>query len=156
MTSHLYPFTKPDNTYYLPTDVINIESQLGYTYGPGSLDEIPLIPLLPTKRRIQVDGVDRGTIRGSFVILAVFYTHTPAGARKRVVFGRKSILSRWNIEGCINCQAHLGVSAVFPVPDNIPADAEIQVEIHTHFGVLLATAGDVHAETRHTTVSFLE
>src|SRR4029077_20295089 len=57
-------------------DVFNVETQLGYTYGPGSLDELTdTAPVLfeaaaAYEPKLHVTGIDRGSIRGSFLIVA--------------------------------------------------------------------------------------
>jgi len=71
----LYPFqnTKQGRVYN-STDCYNIETQLGFTYSKGSLDETLNLQSMevlnkPTKV-IAVSGINRAPIRGSFLISA--------------------------------------------------------------------------------------
>lgn len=117
--------------------MINIETHLGYTYGPGSLDDVSKTPAVtstavenaePTKT-VVVSGVDRGAISGSFVIAAFANVNG-----KRELIGAKSILSRWKVQGCANCLTHLEARAHFPVKRSVVAELspeKVQVEIRT-------------------------
>ena len=128
-------------------DMINIETQLGYTYGPGSLDEVSQTPAetfrfnaaeSPSSTAVEnaepaktvvVSGVDRGAISGSFVIAA--FAHVNG---KRELIGTKSILSRWTVQGCANCLTHLEARAHFPVKRSVVAEVSpetVHVEIRT-------------------------
>jgi len=111
----LNPFKKEDGTTYTSEDCINIK-KLGYDYGPGSLETEPLgrgkqddLKSRLATPVIAVSGIDRARIRGSFLI-AAFAT---IGNEKRFV-GLEAVLSRWNVQNCTNCQAHLEVKAFFP------------------------------------------
>src|SRR4029077_3457941 len=109
-------------------DVFNVETQLGYTYGPGSLDE--LTDTAPVRfeaaaayePKLHVTGIDRGSIRGSFLIVA---SAEVDGETK--VIGSEGVLSRWHVGGCANCQTHLMAGASFPLqgldPDRLSPDA---------------------------------
>jgi tyrosinase len=128
--------------------VLNIETQLGYTYGPGSLDQISM-PTPPTKdlvragvegrstKIVHVSGINRGSIRGSFMISA-FVT---IGEERHHV-GTKSILSRWNVQGCTNCQTHLEARAHFTLgrfaEESLETD-RVEVEMRTRDGVITET-----------------
>ncbi|BFU90387.1 MAG: pigment biosynthesis-related tyrosinase [Nitrospira sp.] len=139
--------SKLDPWSYTARDMINIESQLGYTYGSGSLDDVSKTPAVtfrsnaaespsstavenaePTKT-VVVSGVDRGTINGSFVIAAFANVNG-----KRELIGAKSILSRWKVQGCANCLTHLEARAHFPVKRSVVAELppeKVQIEIRT-------------------------
>jgi hypothetical protein len=112
LDSPLDPFTITDNGADRPftsRDCINIETQLGYTYGPGSLEQrAQLMALQPgqASRMIQVRGINRGAIRGSFLISAFALIDG-----KRQHLGTEAVLSRWHVEGCANCQTHLEARA---------------------------------------------
>lgn len=76
LESELMPFKKGinnDGPAYTSLDCINIEKHMGYTYGPGSLDESDKGKLkkatadYPTKL-IKVTGINKAPIRGSFKI----------------------------------------------------------------------------------------
>jgi len=137
LTTPLEPFFKEYGVPFTTADVINIESQLGYTYGPGSLDghtaapqpmalEAPAEPV----QTVHVAGIDRSKIRGSFLIA------TWADLEgKRQLIGIEPVLSRWQVAGCANCQTRLRVSADLPLPPTA-ATGSVVVEVHTRDGLL--------------------
>jgi tyrosinase len=151
LESPLDPFKKVEGGKerpYTSLDCINIEKQLGFTYGPGSLEEAPALAVAaqaPT-RVVAVTGVNRAPIRGSFLV-SVF---SNVGG-ERVHLGTEAVLSRWNTEYCANCQTHLEVKAFIPVQpsehaelaaasDDVLSDADTyEVEIHTRDGVVTDT-----------------
>jgi tyrosinase len=119
LESPLAPFkhgSDNDGAVYTSLDCVNIEMQLGYTYGPGSLDETErgLFALdkedYPTKV-IKVSGINKAPIRGSFMISAYI---TVEG--KKLHLGTEAVLSRWNSKYCSNCQTHTEVKAFFELP----------------------------------------
>ncbi|KAI8953700.1 putative tyrosinase [Xylaria longipes] len=143
MDTPLYPFRKPDQTYYSSKDVVDIENQLGYTYGPGSLDTPPFAPggrLREIKRHVDtfklVKNVNRTDYPGSFVIR----TFVEDYKGNKIEIGRDAILSRRNIAGCANCQNKLDVESIVPIYKGLeaalrgPKNAEIKywAEIQTH------------------------
>jgi tyrosinase len=140
LESPLNPFKRNGGTRYTSRDSINIEKQLGYTYGPGSLDEpaarraaFALEPGQST-RKIRVSGLNRATIRGSFLVSAFV---TLGGKRYRV--GTESVLSRWSVQGCANCQTHLEVQAFMdlrPFQEAALRSASYHVEVRTRDGML--------------------
>ena len=127
-------------------DVIDIENQLGYTYGPGSLDQYatpaaarPMaLRAAPPGHTVQVSGINRANIRGSFLISAFA---TAEG--KREYLGTKAVLSRWHVEGCMNCLNHLEAKATFPLAHDgarfLTTEAAqapgVEVEVRTHTGL---------------------
>jgi len=140
LESPLNPFKKKEDgmeRVYTSLDCINIEKQLGYTYGPGSLEGEPELAAVESDHStkvIHVSGLNRATIRGSFLITA----YANIGGKKYRV-GTKSVLSRWNVQGCANCQTHLEVRAAFALrgfPPEAVESAAYEVEIHTRDGVL--------------------
>ena len=124
---------------YTSQDCINIEKQLGYTYGPGSLDQpasLAAVSSASDARTISVRGLNRARIRGSFLISAFANVD---GKRQHI--GTEAVLSRWHVDGCANCQTHiegraaisthsLGVAAA-----RITAD-DIEVQVRTRDGLL--------------------
>src|SRR5262249_10563444 len=111
LESPLDPFRlKKDGTEraYTSLDCINIEKQLGYTYGPGSLESQAVLALRRDEpgKTVHVRGINRGRIRGSFLI-SVFANID--GKRQHV--GTEAVLSRWHVQGCANCQTHLEAQA---------------------------------------------
>ena len=126
---------------YTSLDCINIEKQLGYTYGPGSLDAQAAVAAAAAAgggRTVLVRGINRGGIGGSFLISAFANV---GGQRQHL--GTEAVLSRWHVEGCANCQTHLEARAAFStraLPTAAAAAAltagQIEVEIRTRHGLL--------------------
>ena len=140
MATPLIPFLRDDGSAYVSSDCIDIEGQLGYSYGPGSLDEFAAPPAKvaalaaaePT-RQVRVSGIDRTKIAGSFIIAA--YAEVD-GAHRLV--GAEAVLSRWTVAGCANCQTRLSAGSEFEVAADT-ADSGVQVVVHTRKGPI----GDV-------------
>jgi tyrosinase len=140
LTTPLEPFFKEYGVPFTSTDVVNIESQLGYSYGPGSLDgyvradtpqPIALAPATePEQKTVHISGIDRSKIRGSFLIA----TWADLEGKKQLV-GIEPVLSRWQVNGCANCQTRLRVSADLPLPPSADPGS-VAVEIHTRDGLL--------------------
>jgi tyrosinase len=115
MNTPLEPFTLNENgkrRAYKGCDGFNIEHQLGYTYGDGSLDDpaaaVPeSAPTPSNEKKVHVSGINRGSIAGSFLITAFAEIE---GERKPI--GSEAVLSRWHVDGCANCQTHLLATAV--------------------------------------------
>ncbi len=136
METQLIPFTRDDGSYYVSNDCVDIEGQLGYTYGPGSLDEFAapkakvevLFAAAEPTRRVRVSGIDRSRIAGSFIIAA--YTEIEGVHR---LVGAEAVLSRWNVTGCANCQTRLKAGSEFQVAA-ATADSGVQVVVHTRNG----------------------
>lgn len=142
MNTSLEPFTFEDGSAMplVSNDVVHIEEQLGYTYGPGSLDsfadaagEMSLMAAAPAAaaRTVHVGGLDRSKIAGSFLIVA--YAEKD-GVRELV--GVEPVLSRWNVGGCANCQTRLKTTADFPVTAEFADSGGVSVLVHTRHGVL--------------------
>jgi tyrosinase len=137
MDSPLQPFIRTaggQRRSYTGRDVINIERQLGYTYGPGSLDDLSrelTAEAAPAGPKVHVTGINRGSIAGSFVISASYRN----GDGPPELLGSEAVLSRWHTEGCANCQTHLLAGAAFPL-HGLQAEqlggGSLQVRIHTH------------------------
>jgi tyrosinase len=133
----LAPFSNHDTSPMTTRDVINIETQLGYTYGPGSLDQHAQARALsafaamaaPAMRTVHVAGLDRAKITGSFVIAA----YAEIEGVKRLV-DVDPVLSRWSVKDCANCQNHLEATADFAVPEALAEGVEVQV--HTRAGTI--------------------
>lgn len=120
LESPLNPFKKNvegKERLYTSLDCINIETQLGYTYSKGSLEELVEAEGfkdshdMGSLRTIRVSGVNRASIKGSFVISAFANIN---GERHFV--GAEAVLSRWNVNQCANCQTHLEVKAFCDLP----------------------------------------
>lgn len=150
LDSPLALFKKPDGEMYTSRDCLDIEGQLGFIYGSGSLEDVPVlraleyaaVPAGNSAKIVKVSGLNRAAIRGSFVI-AVFAVID--GQRYRVSVD--GVLSRWNVHGCANCQTHLEMKS-FASLQHFKAEmadrARIVVEVHTRDGILMqpqASAG---------------
>ncbi len=121
----LNPFLKDEfGTVYTSHDCINIEKQLGYTYGPGSLEELPK-RMMPesgfSTKKLAVRGIDRALFQGSFVLSAYATVQDGKGRSTEYCLGHHSVLSRRNVVKCANCLTHLEVIAHFPL-SSMPAD----------------------------------
>jgi tyrosinase len=97
---------------YTSLDCINIEKQLGYTYGPGSLEQPPgavaMAPAAGGGKTVLVRGINRGALAAHYLISAFANVE---GIRQHL--GTEAVHSRWHVEGCANCQAHLEARAAF-------------------------------------------
>jgi len=145
MDTPLYPFKKQDKSWYTSNDVTDIVEQLGYTYGPGSLDPLtePRLkaPKLIVPRQIKrISGINRLDHKGSFVVRTQAIAHDG----KAYEIGREEILSRWNVSGCKNCQTHLGVTSFVPIHEGLAdllrgsgrnEDVKYVVKLQTRDGV---------------------
>ena len=158
MQSPLYPFKKPKGGYYTPDDVTDIVKQLGYDYGVGSLSpgvgfaDAPRDPIVPPFKWLKVDNINRKHYAGSFVV------RTYAKSQKfpnGIEIGRDAILSRWNVEGCANCQSHLNVQSWTPLNESqraflkggdVDAHVEYYAHVQTHKGGLPEPSVGVSAE----------
>jgi tyrosinase len=132
---------------YTSRDCINIETQLGFTYGTGSLEGEADLAIIGSAADpvtvVAVTGINRAPIRGSFLVSAFANV-----GGQQVHVGTKAVLSRWNVQYCANCQNHLEVRAFFEVPTEAgtalaaaPADAiadpvNYDVQIQTRDGRL--------------------
>ena len=138
METPLNPFTRQDGTTYTTNDCVNIETQLGYTYGPGSLDQYAtpapsaaLAAVAEDARTLHVGDVDRSKLEGSFLIAA----YAEVDGERRLI-GVEPVLSRWHVTGCANCQNHLNASADFRISTETANANGVEVEIHTRTGVI--------------------
>jgi tyrosinase len=127
-------------------DVINIKTQLLYDYTEGSLQKEALsAPLMKANfaqkgkfAKLRATNINKAGVRGSFVVEA--YMPNPKKNEgndepENIFLGAKSILSRWNLTNCANCQQHLEVHADFDVSEHdIPKDVKPFFNIISHFG----------------------
>jgi tyrosinase len=161
MSTALLPFLRNGSVPYTTADCVDIEGQLNYTYGPGSLDqfaerlEAVAVAEEAPARTIHVAGLDRSKIAGSFLVAA----YAEQDGKHRLV-GVDPILSRWNVGGCSNCQTHLKATADFRVATETVEKAAIKVLLHTRHGVIgdappsLESAGLVFATGEKKEVPF--
>ena len=140
----LNPFRKDDGTPYTSKDCVNIATQLGYTYGPGSLKETSASLAVATgfsTKKLTVRGIDRALFQGSFVITAYATVGTNSGETTEYYLGYHSVLSRRDVVRCVNCLTHLEVIAHFPLsslPEDRVEQAEYRIDIQ-HRGPNLPT-----------------
>jgi tyrosinase len=117
MDSPLRPFKKADDSWFTSQDCVDVEA-LGYTYGPGSLEELIPAPDVEdggSKKVLVVRGMNRAHFKGSFTVTAQAVIDDEDATVPLRHLGHQSVLSRWNVEGCANCQTHLDVVARFPL-----------------------------------------
>ncbi|WP_437876846.1 tyrosinase family protein [Sorangium sp. So ce513] len=102
-------------------DCINIEEQLGYTYGKGSLDGggLQKSALAAKKgfsaKKLVVRGIDRAQFQGSFLVTVTASVPDASGEPRESLVGYHSVFSRWDVLSCANCRTHLEVVAHFPL-----------------------------------------
>jgi tyrosinase len=154
VNSVLNPFKAPNGEPMTSVVVTDI-GQLGYSYGPGSLDrfataqtaaEAERAVAAGSTRSVHVEGLDRSKLRGSFIISAFAEVDGEMQA-----LGHEAVLSRWQITGCANCMAHLDASADFPLPASARASAEgttdsVHVRVTTRDVVLRSRESGAFAE----------
>ncbi|KAI1175620.1 putative tyrosinase [Nemania sp. FL0916] len=144
MDTALYPFRKPDQTYYTSNDLVDIVGQLGYEYGLGSLDTPVFAPggsLDEIRGKVEtfklVKNINRADYPGSFVIR----TFAEDYKGNKIEIGHEPVLSRRNVAGCANCQNKLDVESIIPIYKGMEAalrgpktnmPIKYSVEIHTH------------------------
>ncbi|HEX2202716.1 MAG TPA: tyrosinase family protein [Longimicrobium sp.] len=168
LDSPLDPFVKDDGGTkrpYTSRDCFNIETQLGYTYGPGSLEDVEAqwdaLGLEPAAaptgaapqsaapaRVVHVSGLNRAAIRGSFLISTFVNVDG-----ERQLLHTEAVLSRWHVSGCANCQTHLQARSAVRLPSRLAgevAESDVEVEVHTRDGLLggrAASAGAVEGSS---------
>jgi tyrosinase len=147
LASPLDPFKKKENGKqrpYTSLDCINIEKQLGFTYGPGSLEGTAALAMaaVPSTKAVHVAGINRAPIRGSFLVSV--FAHKDG---EKVLVGTEAVLSRWSVKYCANCQTHLEVKASFTLPlahERLLGDAASSPE---NYEVVIQTRdGEITAE----------
>jgi tyrosinase len=161
METPLLPFLKDNGAVFTSNDCVDIEHQLGYTYGPGSLDDLVGSTGLqrfaasePT-RQVRVSRVDRSKISGSFVIAAYANIN---GSRRLI--GADAVLSRWTLASCANCQTRLRAGSQFQVVSTMLNDHPVDVVIHTRRGPIgdvppmFQSSGQLRAQATQVEVPF--
>jgi tyrosinase len=142
LSSPLDPFKKKENGKerpYTSLDCINIETQLGYTYAPGSLQEPAALKAeaAPATKVVHVTGVNRAAIRGSFLV-SVFANI----GDQRIHVGTEAVLSRWSVQSCANCQTHLEVKASFNLSPDHQQLLGANVSSADQYDVVISTRDD--------------
>jgi tyrosinase len=116
--TELTPFQKADGSFYRSVDCVDIEKQLGFTYGPGSFDsglQAPEVRSGYSGKKLHVSGIDRARFQGSFVVRAFATVVAADGSSTSHYLGHHSVLSRFNVVNCANCLTHMEVVAHFPL-----------------------------------------
>jgi tyrosinase len=163
MSTALLPFLRDVSTPYTSNDCVDIEGQMNYTYGPGSLDQFAqpaaVAALAEAReepaRTIHVAGLDRSKIAGSFLVAAYVEKNG-----EHQLIGVDPILSRWNVGGCSNCQTQLKATSDFRIAATTLEKADVKVLLHTRHGVIgdappsLESAGLVFAAGEKKDVPF--
>lgn len=125
LNTPLNPFVKDEfGSVFTSKDCINIEKQLGYTYGPGSLEEALKMEGAAagySHKKLTVRGINRSLFEGSFVIRAFATITDDSGKATEYYLGDYAVLSRRNVIKCANCLTHLEVIAHFSLR-SIPED----------------------------------
>jgi tyrosinase len=131
LESPLQPFKKPgsgnDRGFYTSNDVANIEKQLGYTYdAPGNAGRFlgGLPDATHATHSVRISGLNKNNIAGSHQL--VVYGLFP-GETERRVLAVESVLSRWHVSGCKNCQTTSDVKRhvqLHGLPDGLKAAPE--------------------------------
>ena len=143
MNTPLYPFEIRSGRNYTSEDATDL-AELGFSYGPGSLDPLVKIdsepgrsgktpfeminPQVPDPMKLagsNPDGSNRFTqIKWVHNISRIQYDgsfvirlYARGHDGKDVEVGREAILSRWNVKGCRNCQSHLEVDVHVPLDE---------------------------------------
>ncbi|WP_438035942.1 hypothetical protein [Sorangium sp. So ce204] len=146
----LKPFKNPlTSKPYVSTDCVDIENQLGYTYGPGSFDDLSIdgppraAAVKPgfSARKLMVRGIDRALFQGSFLLTAHATVADDGGKTKEYYLGYHAVLSRYSVSNCANCRTHLEVIAHFSLnnmPEHEVLRAIFTVKVHHRGSVLPA------------------
>ena len=114
---------------YTSRDVINIETQLRYTYSKGSLEDYTAPAVNTPPRKLIVDSVEGSLFTGSF---AISVTALINGTEAYYV-GYNTALARWNPMKCINCKSMFtGVYDIGSMSDEELQNAEFNVHFHHH------------------------
>ncbi|KAI3317253.1 tyrosinase [Xylariaceae sp. AK1471] len=80
----------------------------------------------PSVHVVRVAGVNRAALAGSFALVVRAVVNG-----KDSIVGTESVLSRWKVSGCANCQQHLGVKAYVPLV-GLDSDALSTVRVGLH------------------------
>jgi tyrosinase len=149
----LRPFTKKGGGFFTGQDCfdpanITAPSSSGGDYDVISLQYVPDPNPVPDPRPVHdpvadsfpasksgylrnfntalvVSGINRGLIHGSYAVK--LYGEVD---NKRVLLDAHSVLSRWHVGGCANCQTHLSSPIIFAIPPNVK-ESSVQLEVGT-------------------------
>jgi len=80
---------------------VNIERQLGYTYETSQRFFDGLPSPATSEASVRISGGNKNSIAGSNQL--ALYAQSPGDNRRQLV-ALESVLSRWHVSGCVNCQ----------------------------------------------------
>jgi tyrosinase len=135
LNTPLNPFVKDEfGSAFTSKDCINIEKQLHYTYGSGSLEKEQKMAVADgfSTKKLTVRGIDRALFEGSFVIRAFAKIKDAQGEETEYYLGDHAVLSRRNVVNCTNCLNHLEIIAHFSlhtIPEDLAGMAEYFITI---------------------------
>lgn len=145
----LRPFTKNSSEFFTSADLADIQL-LGYNYPIFEKTELnsnlrkSLRSAGPgnnwfSKKILQVSGIDRFKIKGSFVVEAYAKCNS-----KRYYLGSQAVFSRQDMRNCENCMKHLEVKMSFYMKNVLAAeedDLEIYVKLRFRNGITFESLG---------------
>jgi len=120
--------------YYTGFDAFALNASIGYK--GGSLESY-INPPPPSHspprshKALVVSGINRNLIHGSYIVYVFGEVVDKDGLPKQVLLDSESVLSRWHVQGCANCQTHVTRDHIFAIPDNV-RESSIQVTVNTH------------------------
>ncbi|CAN0157806.1 unnamed protein product [Ascophyllum nodosum] len=108
MDTPLQPFKSSSGEYLTSRDLVDIRNQLGVDYSLGSFDKVEW-PSEVKKNcgpeiMFSVVNINKASFLGSF---RVTVSHQDPVSQKLSPIASVSVLSRWNLKKCKNCQIHL-------------------------------------------------
>lgn len=131
------PSTSGPGTYMTSRDVVDTTA-LGYTYDTPIHKFLGALP--PPQRAatsVRISGVHKNNIAGSHQLMV--YATLP-GEKQRKLIAVDSVLSRWHVSGCANCQLTTDVQRYAPLhglsAEDVESGAvELTVEVVTRSGI---------------------
>eukprot|EP00752_Nemacystus_decipiens_P006061 g5470.t1 len=108
MDTPLHPFTLPSGEWATSRDVVDINNQLGMDYSFGSFDkeEWPseVVEKPGPEIVLSVLNINKANFLGSFKVVV---SHEDPVDGTVSPIASVSVLSRWNLKRCKNCQIHI-------------------------------------------------
>ncbi|KXH64923.1 hypothetical protein CNYM01_04192 [Colletotrichum nymphaeae SA-01] len=131
----LDPFTReditPGDTRPMTSNDVTDTANLGYDYPRPDFQAILPGPDLREGPKITATGINRARIRGSFVVST--WAKGKNGQPDKLL-DTKSVLSRWNVGSCENCQNYLEIKShrkLYGFSDDEALNSEFYALIHT-------------------------
>ncbi|CAN0289414.1 unnamed protein product [Pylaiella littoralis] len=108
METPLHPFKAPSGDFVTSRDVVDLVNQLGTDYSLGSFDkeEWPsqVVERSGPEVILSVININKANFQGSFRVIV---SHQDPTSDVLSPVASVSVLSRWNLKRCKNCQIHL-------------------------------------------------